>query len=230
MSHTLRAPRLRCSTPGAGRRLRGTVAGTSRVRQGPGQDEREAVIRLDKAAEEIIDWLDRVGGSMAISKLAEIVGVRANNLRSRVIPKLVVAGVVTVDEDTAALVEAWLENLDDEREMTGEFEAHDRDEARYKREREEYRSFLEGETGDELDGQICDRHEHTPQAATHPRGRVAPGGGVRGAARPLEASGRPVCGSAAVARTAGGRAWQKPAPQGELSIPKPAVQVGPCDR
>jgi hypothetical protein len=117
------------------------------------------VIRLDKAAEEIIDWLECAGGSMFITKLAEIVGARANNLRSRVIQKLVVAGVVTVDEDTASLVEDWLEKLDEEREMTGEFEAHDRDEARYKREREEYRRYLLEERGVRYDEPEDQQHK-----------------------------------------------------------------------
>lgn len=134
--YTLRAPRLRCSTPGSGKRMRGTVTGTSKVRQGPAPEERDPVIRLDKAAEEVLDWLDATRGALGVKELAEIVGCQARDLRARALCKLEAAGVVRVEEDTVALVEDWLERLDDDRERAGEFEAYERDRTLYQWERD----------------------------------------------------------------------------------------------
>jgi hypothetical protein len=147
--YTLSAARLRCSVPGSGRRLRGTVGGTSKVREGPVAEERDSVIRLDKSAEEVVDWLEATGGLLKIEALAEIVGGRARNLRDRAIAKLEAAGVVVVEDDSVTLVENWLERLDHKRELTGEFEARELDKARYELERGKYCEFLAGEDEDD---------------------------------------------------------------------------------
>lgn len=149
----MRGPRLRCSSPGTGKRLRGTIPGTSKVREGPAPEERDPLIRLDKAAEEVIDWLDACGGTLGLEELAEIVGCRLRDLRGRVIAKLQEAGVVLVEGDSVALVEDWLERLDEDRERAGEFEAHERDKARYEREREQYRRSLGKVTVEHREGE-----------------------------------------------------------------------------
>ncbi len=133
--NSLRAPRLRCSSPGSGKRLRGTVSGTSKVRESPAPEQRDPVIRLDKGSEEVLDWLDAVGGRMALEDLVEVVGARLRDLRSRVISKLEAAGVVEVSESSVVLVPDWLRRLDDARELADEFGARERDKARYEDER-----------------------------------------------------------------------------------------------
>ena len=136
--YSLRAPRLRPSSPGSGKRVRGTVRGTSKVRQVAASKVREPVVRLDKGAEEVVDWLDRTGGTLGVKHLADIVGCRARDLRARALAKLEAAGVVRyVEDDAVALVPAWLERLNDDRELTGEFDAYERDRRLYERERAE---------------------------------------------------------------------------------------------
>jgi hypothetical protein len=99
------------------------------------------ILRLGKSAEAAIDFLEQLGGSAAITDLAELLHVsRVRDFRRRVIGRLEERGIVTVFGETVALVEDWLEALNVEREVSGEIAAYRRDMERYNREREGYRS------------------------------------------------------------------------------------------
>jgi hypothetical protein len=110
---TLRAPRLRWSAPG--------------------------IRRLGKSCEAVVDYLDRAGGAMTLEELADAMGVsRAWEFRRRVVSRLEAAAVVECSGNMVSLVADWLENLNEERENTGEIAAYRRDMARYERERAGY--------------------------------------------------------------------------------------------
>jgi hypothetical protein len=146
----LTAPRLRWSSPPR-RTRRGVTPGTSRVRDGIISKKRDAVVRLGKSCERIMDRLEAAGGSMTLAELADAVDVkrprdltRRKNLetgkgRDGFVTRLQDVGVLTVDGDTVALCEDWLEALNRERDRSGEIALYRRDIAQYNREREGYR-------------------------------------------------------------------------------------------
>ena len=147
----LTAPRLRWSSPPK-RPRRGVTPGTSKVREGIISKKRDAVVRLGKSCERLIDRLEAAGGYMALSDLADAVDVkrprdltRRKNLetgkgRDGFVTRLQDVGVLTVDGDTVSLCEDWLESLDRERERAGEIALYRRDMARYNRERGGFRN------------------------------------------------------------------------------------------
>jgi hypothetical protein len=146
------APRLRWSSPPRKSGKRGVVTGTRRVRQSLGSKARDAVERLGKSCENAVDDVEAAGGAMRLDDLAAKLGVkRARDLTRRVNPKtgkgrdgfvtkLVAAGVFEVHGDTVALVDEWLEALNEERERSGEIALFRRDIAQYNRERDGYRN------------------------------------------------------------------------------------------
>jgi DNA-binding MarR family transcriptional regulator len=120
----LRAPRLRWSKP---------VPATP-------VSERETILRLGKVAGAIIDALDRAGGALTLSELAELLQrKRPRDLRARQIARLVERGICTFDGETVALVENWEDALRREREVTQEIADYERDKAKYEREKDAYR-------------------------------------------------------------------------------------------
>jgi hypothetical protein len=159
----LTAPRLRWSSP-ARKPRRGVTPGTSRVRDGIISKKRDAVIRLGKSCERVMDSLEAAGGSMTLSSLAEALDVKRTRELTRrknpetgkgrdgVVTRLQDVGVLRVDGNTVSLADDWLEALDRERERAGEIALYRRDMARYNRERAGYRN----------------RHQNKPErAATH---------------------------------------------------------------
>ena len=147
----LTAPRLRWSSPPR-RPRRGVTPGTSRVREGIISKKRDAVVRLGKSCERVMDRLEAAGGSMTLAELAGAVDVkrprdltRRKNLetgkgRDGFVTRLSDVGVLTVDGDTVSLCEDWLESLDQERERAGEIALYRRDMAQYNRERSGFRN------------------------------------------------------------------------------------------
>ena len=100
--------------------------------------------RLGKTAEQIVDVLERAGGTVDLEDLADELGsTRPRDLRRRVVSRLEAAGVVVAHNtgrmETISLAHDWLDRLNAEREAAGELDAHRRDMARYEREREAYR-------------------------------------------------------------------------------------------
>jgi Bifunctional DNA primase/polymerase, N-terminal/Primase C terminal 1 (PriCT-1) len=138
---TLRAPRLRWSSPANKGRRRGVVKETRRVRQSLPGEPRAGVKRLGKGCGQVIDALERSGGSATLEELAAALGTgRVRDLRRRLITRLEAAAVVECSEasNTVALVGDWLDALNRERERAGEIADYRRDMARYAREREAY--------------------------------------------------------------------------------------------
>jgi hypothetical protein len=147
----LTAPRLRWSSP-ARKPRRGVTPGTCKVRDGIVSKKRDAVIRLGKSCERVMDSLEAAGGTMTLAALADAVDVkrpreltRRKNLetgkgRDGFVTRLEDIGVLHVAGDTVTLVEDWLEALDRERERAGEIDLYRRDMARYNRESEGYRN------------------------------------------------------------------------------------------
>ena len=145
------ASRLRWSSP-AYKPKKGVTPGTCRVRDTITTGKRDAVIRLGKSCERVMDSLEAAGGSMTLAALADAVDVkRPRDLTRRKNPetgkgrdgfvtRLQDIKVLEVVGDTVALNEDWLEALDRERDMAGEVELYRRDMARYNRERDGYRN------------------------------------------------------------------------------------------
>lgn len=169
----LTAPRLRWSRP---------------VFDGP---ERVGTIsRLGKSKGEIIDHLERAGGTLKVGELADALAgdseagkrPRVRDLRRRHLDPLEAAGVVECSRDTVSFTADWLDALNERRDLDGEIADHRRDLARYEREREAYRNrdklpADEAPTADEM----RERRESYPD-----RRRAAIGEAIAGlfAARP----------------------------------------------
>jgi hypothetical protein len=102
---------------------------------------RTTIRRLGKGCEEVVDALERAGGTLALGALAIAVGAaRPRDLRRRAVARLHEAAVVECDGGTVALAKDWLEALNRRRELDGEIAAYRRDAARYARESEAYRN------------------------------------------------------------------------------------------
>jgi hypothetical protein len=145
------APRLRWSSP-ARKPRRGVTPGTCKVRDGIVSKKRDAVTRLGKSCEKVMDSLEAAGGAMPLAALAVAVGVkRPRDLTRRKNPetgkgrdgfvnRLEKVGVLVVNGDTVTLTEEWLEALGRERERAGELELYKRDMRRYNLESRAYRN------------------------------------------------------------------------------------------
>jgi hypothetical protein len=181
------APRLRWSSP-ARKPRRGVTPGTTKVRDSIISKKRDAVLRLGKSCEKVMDVLEASGGSMTLAALAGAIDVkRPRELNRRKNPetgkgrdgfvaRLEDVGVVTVDIDTVALTEDWLEALDRERDRAGEIALYKRDMRRYNRESEAYRN-REKVRADRAPSQeeIRDLRESYPERR---RGAIAAGLGM----------------------------------------------------
>jgi hypothetical protein len=89
----------------------------------------------------VIDVLDAGGGSATVREIADVLHVsRHRDLRRRVIARLEERGIILVVDDEIALVEDWLERLNEERERSGEVGRHDEDMRRYSEQRARYRA------------------------------------------------------------------------------------------
>jgi putative DNA primase/helicase len=147
----LTAPRLRWSSP-AYKPKKGVTPGTCRVRDTITTGKRDAVIRLGKPCERVMDSLEAAGGSMTLSTLAAAVDVkRPRDLTRRkklatgkgrdgFVTRLQDVGVLTVAGDTVTLADDWLEALDRERQSAGEIALYQRDMRKYNRESKAYRN------------------------------------------------------------------------------------------
>lgn len=144
------APRLRWSSP-ARKSRRGVTPGTRKVRDSIVSKKRDAILRLGKACELVMDSVEAAGGTKALPELAAAIGVkRPRDLTRRRNPetgkgrdgfvtRLENIGVLEVFGDTVTLTENWLEALDRERDRAGEIELYQRDMRRYNRESKAYR-------------------------------------------------------------------------------------------
>lgn len=119
------APRLRWSAP-------------KFTRNPDGGWDRDYIRRLGKHNGAIVDHLE--GGGLDIAELAEITNKRARDLRRRNLPLLEERGIISVEGDTVRLVSNWIHALEEERRISGELEAAERDRTRHKTQREAFRN------------------------------------------------------------------------------------------
>lgn len=119
------APRLRWSAP-------------KFTRNPDGGWDRDYIKRLGKHNGAIVDHLE--GGELEVSELAEILGKRVWNLKNRNLPLLEERGIISVEGDTVRLVSNWIHALEEERRISGELEAAERDHTRHKIQREAFRN------------------------------------------------------------------------------------------
>jgi len=124
---TLRAPRLRWSAPRFDR------VGDEMVRT--------TIRRLGKGCGAVVDALDASDGKMTKGDLASALGMsRGRDLRRRYLERLQRAGVVECCGEVVSLVPDYLDALHQERVVSGEVAAEERDREKYAREREAYRN------------------------------------------------------------------------------------------
>jgi DNA-binding transcriptional ArsR family regulator len=128
---SLRTPRLRWSGLRLDRVGDETIRSTTRA-------------VLGKSCGAVLDALERSGGSATVAELAAALHkTRTRDLRRRTIARLEAAHVVECSGDTVALSRDWLDALDREREISGEFAAYQRDMRRFNAQREAYRRRYE---------------------------------------------------------------------------------------
>jgi hypothetical protein len=147
----LTAPRLRWSSP-AYKPKKGVTPGTCRVRDTITTGKRDAVIRLGKSCERVMDSLEAAGGTLTLAALAAAVDIkrprdliRSKNVetgkgRDGFVTRLEAVGVLAVAGDTVTLAKNWLEALDRERDRAGEIELYKRDMRRYNEQSKAYRN------------------------------------------------------------------------------------------
>jgi hypothetical protein len=123
----LRAPRLRWSVPRFDR------VGDELVRT--------TIRRLGKGCGAVVDALEASGGKMTKGDLAGALGMsRARDLRRRYLERLQGACVVECCGEVVTLAPDYLDALHQERVVSGEVAAEERDREKYAREREAYRN------------------------------------------------------------------------------------------
>jgi putative DNA primase/helicase len=101
---------------------------------------------LGKRCGELVDVLERAGGKMAVTELAQALGVkRLRDLRRRYFSRLEEAGVVEYAEtdDNVRLCSDWLEALERERERNGEKQAGRMQRKQHEWQREAFRQHLQ---------------------------------------------------------------------------------------
>ena len=136
----LRAPRLMWSSP-AFRGLRGTVAGTRKVRQGPPPDPRPAITRLGKTRGAVLDVLDAADGVSTVGEIYDALhpGKAPDKRRPRdlvrrkttekgrdgLLVMLEDSGILSIDGDVVTLTENWLQALGEQRRLGKEIDSTD---------------------------------------------------------------------------------------------------------
>jgi len=125
-------PRLRWPRPKFTPR-RGLVSGTRRMRNSKPLPPRDRIERLGKIRGAVVDALEIAGGTLTLAELCEALHrKRPRDVRRRILPMLVDAGIVEVEADTLRLAADWSERLEAARVAGGELEADDLAERRRK--------------------------------------------------------------------------------------------------
>jgi len=125
-------PRLRWPRPKFTPR-RGLVSGTRRMRNSKPLPPRDRIERLGKIRGAVVDALEIAGGTLTLAELCEALHrKRPRDVRRRILPMLVDAGIVEVEADTLRLAVDWSERLEAARVAGGELEADDLAERRRK--------------------------------------------------------------------------------------------------
>jgi Domain of unknown function (DUF3854) len=125
-------PRLRWPRPKFTPR-RGLVSGTRRVRNSKPLPPRDRIERLGKIRGAVVDALEIAGGTLTLAELCEALHhKRPRDVRRRILPMLVDAGIVEVEGHVLYLAANWSERLQAARVAGGELEADELAERRRK--------------------------------------------------------------------------------------------------
>jgi hypothetical protein len=91
----------------------------------------------------ILDALEAAGGVLTLQELCEVLRrSRPRDVRRRILPMLVKAGIIVVDGDVITLASDWLARLEEERERTGEISHAEEQREEHRKQRERYREYL----------------------------------------------------------------------------------------
>jgi hypothetical protein len=170
--------RLRWSRP-AYKPRRGTVSETCRVRDSKPPEPRDRIDRLGKIRGAVVDALRVSGGTLTLRELCDVLRrKRARDVRRRILPMLVDAGIVIVEGDNVALTQNWREKLDAAREIGQELEADQLAEARRRRKSRAYRERFQVKpsrhyVNADADGHAEELQREEPEAAPD-QGRKVP--------------------------------------------------------
>jgi len=183
------APRLRWSSLGY-RPKRGRVRGTRKPRVGPTASPRPPQKRIGPGCNPVVDYLEKVGGAATLEDIADALGTRrARDLTRRrtahpksrdgLVTRLENIGVVKVEGNSVALLEQWLDALNDERACAGEIEDYKRDVKRYDDQRRAYRNRHKNKPEehpankplpkDYFEGPVGNRNDVTVDSQTKPQ-------------------------------------------------------------
>jgi hypothetical protein len=125
-------PRLRWPRPKYTPR-RGLVSGTRRVRNSKPLPPRDRIERLGKIRGAVVDALEIAGSTLTLVELCEALHrKRPRDVRRRILPMLVDAGILEVKGDVLHLAANWSERLQAARVAGGELEADELAERRRK--------------------------------------------------------------------------------------------------
>src|SRR5215207_729288 len=112
---------------------RGLVSGTRRVRNSKPLPPRDRIERLGKMRGAVVDALEIAGGTLTLAELCEALHhKRPRDVRRRILPMLVDAGIVEIDGHVLHLAANWSERLESARVAGGELEADELAERRRK--------------------------------------------------------------------------------------------------
>ena len=125
-------PRLRWPRPKFTPR-RGLVSGTRRVRNSKPLPPRDRIERLGKIRGAVVDALEIAGGTLTLAELCEALHhKRPRDVKRRILPMLIDAGIVEVEDHDLHLAANWSERLRAARVAGGELEADELAERRRK--------------------------------------------------------------------------------------------------
>src|SRR5215208_3670364 len=125
-------PRLRWPRPKFTPR-RGLVSGTRRMRNSKPLPPRDRIERLGKIRGAVVDALEIAGGTLTLAELCDALHhKRPRDVRRRILPMLVDAGIVEVEGHVLYLAANWSERLQAARVAGGELEADELAERRRK--------------------------------------------------------------------------------------------------
>jgi hypothetical protein len=112
---------------------RGLVSRTRRVRNSKRLPPRDRIDRLGKTRGAVVDALEIAGGTLTLAELCEALHhKRLRDVRRRILPMLVDAGIVEVEGHVLHLAANWSERLQAARVAGGELEADELAERRRK--------------------------------------------------------------------------------------------------
>jgi hypothetical protein len=134
-------PRLRWSSPPQ-RPRKVLLRSVPRKTWGVVGEYRERIERLGPHRGALVDALEASGGELPLAELCEVLRrSRPRDVKRRTLPALEAAEVIEVEGDVVRLTPDWRENLEAERERSGEIAIAERQAERHRYEREQFRKY-----------------------------------------------------------------------------------------